>query len=192
MIGAQQFLRPTRTSARLMTVAQVREVVPCFDRALRRLCQQTRVTGEDAPPVRAVCPSRESFDRAQHPRENGDVALCVTPDLVERSRQQPLIRRPQRDDAQFAAVGTIPRLDALSRQHRQHRREIIDAGGGGGRVVDAGRERLERDVDELADAERGILIDRAVVADGVNLVQVFGFTRRRVASPERARRAASL
>ena len=66
-------------------------------------------------------------------------------------------------------------VDLKTRNFADDLTEKINAGDGGGRVVHAGRESLERDVYDLPNPEPDILFNRAMAVNAEKRIQFFDF-----------------
>lgn len=87
-------------------------------------------------------------------------------DLIERKLGEAI--EPHRwnpDPEPAASVIPVPFERRPLGQREQRIGEPVDAGNAGERVVDRGRKRADRDLDNLRDAELAILGERAVTAD---------------------------
>ena len=82
-------------------------------------------------------------------------------------------RRPARHEPHAVAiVGPIRRFDRALREPREDGAQEVDAVDRGRRVVDARRQRLERDVDDLPDAVGRVLMHRAMTCPRVGRVEL--------------------
>src|SRR5688572_11352928 len=93
-------------------------------------------------------------------------ACAVGVYLTERQPQEVLPGWKRHDEAQSAPrVGERPRFDASTAQAQQEVADLIERLDGSRRVVDGGRQRSYRDIDEQADCVLRVLLERAFDAE---------------------------
>jgi len=77
-----------------------------------------------------------------------------------------------RDHLHLARLRPVTLLDSSPGEFGENRTKIVYAHDGGRRVVHTGRERLQSDVNNLADAERRVLLNRAVLYRALSVFPV--------------------
>src|ERR1700689_2255807 len=88
------------------------------------------------------------------------------PDLLERGIQQSVVTDPRDGEAQHVRRRVQIGLRRCAARPEDHdASELIDAVDRSGRIVDGRRDRPERDIDDLDDAELDVLLHRARRAD---------------------------
>src|ERR1035441_2528309 len=93
-------------------------------------------------------------EASQQSQADGHVRLRIHADLLEGCVQQALEVDPSNagaSDARRIVEQLFRRL--AGREADQNAAQLIDARDGGGRVVDGGRDRLQRNIDNLQDAK---------------------------------------
>ena len=87
------------------------------------------------------------------------------PDLVERERDQLLVSVDLGEHEPAPVGPEVAGRRVVEQERTQDRAEVEDRVLRRGRIVDARRQRLQRDVGELAHAVRRVLLQRAGLAD---------------------------
>ena len=113
------------------------------------------------PQGRIFYRGRNIAQRAQQPQAHREIRLRVQPDLFECGLQQPFEIR-SRECSRATVPGRI--VEAIGRLARreadQNAAQLVDAADRRGGIVDRRRDRLQRDIDNLQNAELHILLQR--------------------------------
>ena len=129
---------------------QVGEVVRIGDVARCGGENEIRVAGEFRGPVRQPLDLDDAGEHVEHPRQNVHRPGRVLADHVEHGVAQAVVVGDGYDEHDLTVSHDRPGRQVTRRHAAQGVAEVIDDAAGGERVVDAGRERPHRDLDELA------------------------------------------
>ena len=116
----------------------------------------------------------ERLQRRPQPARHLDRPRAVLPDLGDAERQQVLPslagdHHPKR--SRVVAVLPVPPEPRRAADHREDVLEVVEHLDGGGRVVDRGRQRPDRDVDQDPQREGRVLLEGALDAQRHHALQ---------------------
>ena len=113
------------------------------------------------------------LEHGPQPPRDLEVRRAVEPDLAAGELHEVIPVRRTVDDAQIAG-GVVDHVvvQMTPADGAQQAVELVERQHGGGGIVDGARQRLDRDVDDDAEGEGGILLDGALGAHGDGRAQV--------------------
>src|SRR5208282_4224076 len=110
--------------------------------------------------------AREIAERAHRPETDGGVRDGVMADLLESEIEQAVETDPRYGEAQdMRRIKKVAGRRGTTRPSDQNAGELIDAADRCRGIVDRGRERPQRDINDLDDAELDVLLHRPRRAD---------------------------